>query len=142
MPWVIRHFVAISLVAAALGLTGAFFIVATPRFQPPGNPHLVNMASEDHYTDSEIRRAFAREGIALVLRNRIEGITFFGDRHASRVDDGFLVSKFAPNSTVSFNSSGPKMMFEKRLGNVDISYGGHDAALAARVAAAVAALKH
>jgi len=40
-----------------------------------------------------------------------------------------------------FGSSGPKPLYEARLGNVAVSYGGHDKVFAARVAAAVSAIK-
>jgi hypothetical protein len=39
------------------------------------------------------------------------------------------------------DSSGPKPLYDARLGNLEISYGGHDKAFAGRVTAAVAAIK-
>lgn len=142
MLWVVRHGFAVALVVVALVSTGAFFILATPRYDPPGDTRLVKMANEDHYTGAEVRRAFAKEGLILFRRNRLSGIVFYGDKHPGERDDAFLVSLYPPTATVSFNTSGPKMLFDKRLANVEVSYGGHDQGFAARVALAVAELKH
>jgi len=51
------------------------------------------------------------------------------------------VSRVTAGSEVMFGSSGPKPLYEARLGNVAVSYGGHDKVFAARVAAAVSAIK-
>ena len=52
-----------------------------------------------------------------------------------------MVTVYPKHAKVMFDSSGAKQLYEARLGNLAVSYGGHDKAFAAHVAAAVSAIK-
>jgi predicted small integral membrane protein len=142
MPWIQRHAVAVAAIAAALSATAGIFVVARPAYHPRVTDVLVDMTKEDHYTVAEIRAAFARESLRLYVLSTENGIVNLStQRHGP---SAFLVSIFAPTSKVDFTAPGVGVhaLVERRVGNVMISYGGHDRALAARIEAAADALKH
>jgi hypothetical protein len=52
-----------------------------------------------------------------------------------------MVTAYSKHGKVIFDSSGPRPLYEARVGNLAVFYGGHDKAFAARVASAVSAIK-
>jgi hypothetical protein len=132
------HLLAVVLVVAAVAGTAAVFLFARPEYRPRDTSVDVDMTTQSHYTGAEVVRAFATQGIRLVLRNRLDGLTIYSEPGSG--PSAFQVTIFPPTSSVSFPTGGVKAMFEKHVGNVDVSYGGHSTAFAARVAAATAEL--
>ena len=118
-----------------------FFAVARPEYHARSTTITVEMATEHQYVAADFRPEFATQGISLRRVSVLAGVTHYGDRPVGSVDDGFLISLYPKNAKVVFDSSGPKPLYDARLGNLEISYGGHDKAFAGRVTAAVAAIK-
>ena len=133
-----RHGVAVVVVAAAVCAVGAVFAFARPAYRPPKTV-IVHMAGERHFSVAQIRRVFAAHRISLVQRSTLRGTIFFGRR--SPGDDGFTLTLYAPQSTVGLGGSDDSGVYERRIGNVDVFYGGRDRGFAERVAAAVEALR-
>jgi hypothetical protein len=138
VPWLRTHLVALAVVLTALvGMAGAFAF-ARPKYQPRVSIQTVRMSSEPHYTAAQVTDAFAQQGITLLRRSSQSGTTFFADKRPGAKDDAFLVTVFSPGATVGFGTSDPKPLYEKRVGNVHVSYGGNSTTFAARVARAAA----
>jgi hypothetical protein len=100
------------------------------------------MSSEPHYATTQVTKAFRAQRIRLIRRSSDHGTTWFADKPVGVQDDGFLVTIMNPHAKIGFISSefDAKPTYEKRIGNVLVSYGGHDSAFAARVAAAATAI--
>jgi hypothetical protein len=141
MTWPLRHVAATFVVAVAVFGIGAVFVFARPVYHPVSG-HTVNMANEDHYTLAEVRAAFAANGFRLVKRSKIWGTTYLADKKSLGHDDGLLVSIYDPHSKVDFNSSGPRIEFQKRAGNVQVEYSGTNKGFEERVHAAFATIKN
>jgi hypothetical protein len=142
MPWLRTHLVAVALVAVAVVGTAGVFTLARPTYDPRVTIENVDMSFESHYTGAQVTKAFAAHGIGLIRRSSDHGTTWFADKPLGVKDDAFLVTIFNPHAKVGFGTSDsdPKPLYEKRVSNVMVGYGGHDSAFAARVAAATAAI--
>jgi hypothetical protein len=141
MAWLHQHVLVCVLVAVVLVSGGTLFAVALPQYHASSTTVTVEMATQHAYRPADFRPQFAAQGIALRRVRMLSGVTLSGDVPAGAIDDAFLVSVYPKHAKVMFDSSGPKPLYQARLGNLAVSYGGHDRALAARVAAAVAAIK-
>lgn len=135
-----RHAFAVGGVGASVLALASVFAFARPEYRPPGTV-TVDMAGQRHFSVAQVRHAFARRRITLVRRSTLRGTVFFGRASPPRVD-GFTVTVYDPRATVTFRSSHDSTVYERRVGNVDVFYGGDDRAFAARVEAAVEALRH
>jgi hypothetical protein len=151
MTWLHRHalasaIAAVLIVSAAVAVVivrgGVVLAVASPQYETPSSSTTVtvDMATERHYGLADFKPQFAAEGITVRRAGTLSGVTSYGDRRTGKVDDGFLITAYAKQGKVMFDSSGPKPLYEARLGNLWVWYGGHDKAFAARVAAAVSAI--
>jgi hypothetical protein len=138
MPWLRAHPLAVVLVAAALAGTTAAFAFARPEYHPRATSVTIDMAAQPHYAGVDVTRVFAAHGLQLALRNRDSGMRFYAPPGTGPSD--FLVTIYPLRAKVSFGLAGPKPLVDRRVGNVEVSYGGHDVALAARIAAAADAL--
>jgi hypothetical protein len=103
---------------------------------------VVDMAKEDHYTVAEVKDAFAAQGLRLHRLGGRDGILDLSTQRAGPAD--FLVTLFGPKRKVLLTAPGVGVHapVERRLGNVLITYGGHDDRLTARIEAAADALAH
>jgi hypothetical protein len=141
MAWLHQHLLACVLVAVVLIGGGTLFAVALPQYHASSTTVTVEMATQHHYGPNDFRAQFAGQGIQLRRGHVLSGVAFYGDIPAGAIDDAFMVTVYPKHAKVVFDSTGPKPLYEARLGNLAVSYGGHDKAFAARVAAAVAAIK-
>jgi hypothetical protein len=152
MRWLHQHarapvvgaVVIVSAVAAVVIARGGITVaVASPQYEASSNSTTVtvDMATEHHYGLADFKPQFAARGITVRSAGTRSGVTSYGDRRAGTVDDGFLITAYPKQGKVMFDSSGPKPLYEARLGNLWVWYGGHDKAFAARVAAAVSAIR-
>jgi hypothetical protein len=151
MTWLHQHALAsvitavviVSAVAAVVIVRGGVTVaVASPQYEMPSNSTTVtvDMATERHYGLADFKPQFAAKGITVRRAGTLSGVTSYGDRRTGKVDDGFLITAYPKQGKVMFDSSGPKPLYEARLGNLWVWYGGHDKAFAARVAAAASAI--
>jgi hypothetical protein len=152
MTWLHQHarasavtaVVIVSAVAAVVIVRGGITVaVASPQYETPSNSTTVtvDMATEHHYGLADFKTQFAAQGIKLSRAGVRSGVSSYGDTRAGKVDDGFLITAYPKQGKVMFDSSGPKPLYKARLGNLWVWYGGHDKAFAARVAAAVSAIR-
>jgi hypothetical protein len=152
MTWLHQHalasaIAAVVIVFAVAGVVivrgGVVVAVASPRYETPSNSTTVtvDMATERHYGLADFKPQFAAQGITVRRIGVLAGATRYGDRRKGTVDDGFLITAYPKQGKVMFDSSGPKPLYEARHGNLVVSYGGQDKAFAARVAAAVSAVR-
>jgi hypothetical protein len=141
MAWVHQHVLACVLVAVVLVSGGTLFAVALPHYHATSATVTVEMATQHHYGPANFRAQFAAQGIAVRRVRVLSGVALYGDVAPGAIDDAFMVTVYPKHAKVMFGSSGPKPLYEARFGNLAVSYGGHDKAFAARVAAAVAAIK-
>jgi hypothetical protein len=141
MAWLHQHVLACVLVAVVVVSGGMLFAVALPQYHPASTTVTVEMATQHHYGPADFKAQFAAQGIALRRGRVLSGIAFYGDVPAGAIADAFMVTVYPKDAKVMFDSSGPKPLYQARIGNLAISYGGHDKAFAARVAAAVSAIK-
>jgi hypothetical protein len=135
-----NHVIGIGVVLVALVAVGGVFAFARPTYHPRVTTRAVNMASEHHYKAAHVVGVFARQGIVLRPANTQSGTVYYTDTRPGEKDDAFLVTIFNPKVTVNFGTAGPKPLYVKRLGNVLVTYGGHNAPFAARVATAASAI--
>jgi hypothetical protein len=142
MAWLHQHVLACVLVAVVLISGGVLFAVSLPQHHASSTTVTVEMATQHQYRPADFRAQFAAQGIALRRVRVLSGVTLYGDVPAGAIDDGFMVSVYPKHAKVMFDSSGPQPLYQARLGNVTVSYGGHDKSFAARVTAAVSAIKH
>jgi hypothetical protein len=142
MTLLARHAVASAVVVIAVLVGAGFFVVARPAYRPHATTVTVAMTNEHRYSDSAVIAAFAAHGITLQPPRRLSGVRLYFDRRQGMTVDAFEVAVYAPGARVVFDSSGPRPMFDAHFANLAISYGGHDRAFAARVAAAAAEIKH
>ncbi|MDQ1425013.1 MAG: hypothetical protein QOD72_2511 [Acidimicrobiaceae bacterium] len=140
MAWLHQHVMACVLVAVVL-VGAALFAVSLPQCHASSTTVTVEMATQHQYRPADFRAQFAAQGIALRRVRVLSGVTLYGDVPAGAIDDGFMVSVYPKHAKVMFDSSGPQPLYQARLGNVTVSYGGHDTEFAARVTAAVSAIK-
>jgi hypothetical protein len=151
MTWLHQHalistiaaVVIVSAVAVVVIVRGGITVaVASPQHAGPSNSGTVtvDMATQHHYGLADFKPQFAAQGITLRRANVLTGVTWYGDTRAGEADDGFLITTYPKQGKVMFGSSGPKPLYETRVGNLVVSYGGRDKAFAARVAAAVSAI--
>jgi hypothetical protein len=152
MTWLHQHALAsavaavviVSAVSAVVIVRGGITVaVASPQYETPSNSTTVtvDMTTQHHYGLADFKPQFAAQGITLRRVGVLSGITFYGDTPAGAVDDAFEVTVYPQRGKAMFDSSGPKPLYEARLGNLAVFYGGHDKAFAARVAAAVSAIR-
>jgi len=152
MTWLHQHplasavaaVVIVSAVAAIVIVRdGIVVAVASPQYETPSNSTTVtvDMTTQHHYGLADFKPQFAAQRITLSRTGVLSGVTRYGDTRAGKVDDGFLITAYPKQGKVMFDSSGPKPLYEARLGNLVVLYGGHDKAFAARVAAAVSAIR-
>jgi hypothetical protein len=139
MSLVTRHVASTLVVLAALIAVALVFAFARPEAHAAQTSHEVKMTHEHRYALRDVRQAFADQKIALVRAQSPGGGTqSFLDRHPG---DSFQVTVFAPTATVSFATGRAGTdVYEKRLGTLEVFYGGHDKHFLARMVAAVAAL--
>jgi hypothetical protein len=151
MTWLHQHalasaIAAVVIVFAVAGVMivrgGVVVAVASPQYATDSNSTTVtvDMGTERHYGLADFKPQFAAQGITVRRAGTLSGVTSYGDTPAGKVDDGFLITAYPKQGKVMFDSSGPKPLYEARLGNLWVWYGGHDKAFAARVAAAVSAV--
>jgi hypothetical protein len=149
MTWLHQHALAsavaaVVIVSAVAGMVivrgGITVAVASPQYELPSSTVTVDMETQHHYRLADFKSQFAAQGITLRRTSVLSGVSRYGDTRAGKVDDGFLITAYPQQTKVMFGSSGPKPLYETRLGNLDVSYGGHDKAFAARIAAAVSAI--
>jgi hypothetical protein len=142
MAWLHRHLIACVVVAVALVSGGTLFAVALPQYHASSTTVTVEMATQHQYGPAYFKVQFAAQGITLRRVRVLSGITYYSDMPAGAIhDDAFMVTVYPKHGKVMFDSSGPKPLYEARFGNLAVFYGGHDKAFAARVAAAVSAIK-
>jgi hypothetical protein len=141
MGWLQQHLL-VSIVVAVVIVGGTtLFVVALPRYHPSSTTVTVDMATQRHYDLADFKAEFAAQGIPLRRVRVLSGIAGYRDARAGTVADAFDVTVYPRHGKVTFDSSGPKPLYHARLGNLTVFYGGHDKAFAARVAAAVSAIK-
>ncbi|HEX3806696.1 MAG TPA: hypothetical protein VHV52_07940 [Gaiellaceae bacterium] len=141
MAWLHQHLV-LSIVGAVVLVSGAtLFVVALPRYHPSSTTATIDMATQHHYVLADFKAQFAAQGIPLTRVRVLSGITGYRDARAGTVGDALDVTVYPRHGKVTFDSSGPKPLYQARLGNLTVFYGGRDKAFAARVAAAVSAIK-
>jgi hypothetical protein len=142
MPWARTHLLAISFVMVAVACTGAVFAFARPGYHAQATEKLIDVSSGTPFTVGAVRNAFATQGLRLIpTSGTFPGAKMFTDSHpASRLDDAFLVTIWKPTARVYDDATGPKPLYEKWIGNVNVYYGGHSRSFAARVAAAADSL--
>jgi hypothetical protein len=142
MTWFRTQLAAVGIVLLALVGAASVLTFAHPTYSARVTSKTIDMSSESHYTSGQVTKAFAEHGIRLIRRKGDHGTIFFADMSLDRKDDGFLVTIFNPQAKVMFGTgySAPKPLYEKRVGNVMVGYGGHNATFAARVAAATEAI--
>ena len=145
MPWLRTHLISACVVALSVGACGAFLVYtnATPGTAAATTNKVVDISSGPALTASQVTRIFAAHGIPLTpASGHVTGATSLTDVHPNpAVDDGLLITIWDPAlGKVHVSVADTKPRFEKWIGNVDVYYGGLGNTLAARVAAAAAAL--
>ena len=145
MLWLRTHLISACVVALSVTACGAFVAYT---HSPPGvggdtREKVVDISKGPALTATQVARIFAAHGIPLTpASGHVTGATSFTDVHPNpAVDDGLLVTIWDPAlSKVHVSVAATKPRFEQWVGNVDVYYGGLGNTLAAKVAAAAAAL--
>lgn len=144
MTLALRYPVSVVVVVVALFATAAVFTVARPRYQPAVEVENVDLAKERHVSVSDVRAAFAAEGIRLAHTklDASSGMTWLGVR-PSPGDEKDLYVTVLPEKGVFGLGHGEweDGIFEQRVGNVLVHYGGADEKVLERVKRAVGSLR-
>jgi hypothetical protein len=130
----VEHFpvsvgVVLGVVLAATGI----FVFSMPMYRSPIDGTMLSSTAGHRYSAGDVRRAFAVRGLKLptaIAANT--GVTLAGGSRDLYV----FVAKREVDSTTR-----DPAVFERRVGNVLVHYGGSDRGVLARVRAAVAALR-
>ena len=132
-----RHAISVALVATALALTAAVFLLARPQYEryPSGGGEMIDFSEVRHYAPASVREAFAAHGVPLRTRSVFSGLVTLGTPRGARTADALQVVVGPRTGTGSF---GPELEpYDERFGNVLVTYGGTDERLLDRVEAAV-----
>jgi hypothetical protein len=139
----IRHPISFALIVVALLATVAVFTVARPTYRPAVEIENVDLAKERHYTVSDVRAAFAGEGIRFTAVRRApdSSMTWLGFGPWAWSDEDLYVQVLPEKGVVGLgHGEWEERIYEERVGNVIVHYGGSDEALLAKVERAVATL--
>src|SRR4051794_3835117 len=102
--WVVRH--ALAIVVVALALTAGVFVFALPQYRPDRN-HQYDMTGRDHFTVLQVERAFAAHGLRLRNGDVVSNAAARGSWLRPLLGpDGLEVDVFGPRSKVGWNFSG------------------------------------
>jgi hypothetical protein len=129
------------MVVAALAATAAVFAFARPEYRTP-DQRTVDLARVHHFGRAVVRRTFAAHGIRLRYSNdkvRGGGPLWLSPTPIPVPTSGLYVIFAGRTGTVSWGpaTSGE---YDQPVGNLDVHYGGGDAATLAAVKSAVAEL--
>jgi hypothetical protein len=142
--WLSRHLVAVAVVLFAVAATGSVFAFARPAYSGPTTSFDdVNMKEQRLYTVAEVEHAFAQHGLlinSVTRRGDAHTGTTTLDRRHGRIAPDWTISLFGPDQTVHF-SKNMQGAYVSRFGNLMVFYGGKNAALTARIEAAVTDLQ-
>jgi hypothetical protein len=139
-----RYPVSLAVVVAAVTATAAFFTVARPRYDPAVDVESVDLSRELHHSVAEVRAAFAAEGVAFSAKvdDPTSGMTMLGVGPRPWDVTDLSVTVLPAEGVVGIgHGEWEETMFEERVGNVLVQYGGDDEALLARVKRALQRLR-
>ena len=139
MAFALRHPLTLLVVLVAL-LTGAgVFVFAQPEYRPDYESEMIDFSKQHYYSPSSVRQAFATEGIRLREASRVGGMIILSTTPDRLTSDALNV---VVGPRTGKGSYGPELeTYDKRFGNVLVTYGGADKQLLDRVKAAVGALR-
>jgi hypothetical protein len=136
MELALRHTWSIVLVLIAAAGTVAVFTFARPVHHRQYESKMIDFSQQHYYSPKLVRQAFAQQGIHLHTSMAFE-FTVLSTTRRLQADDLQVI--VGPRT--GKGSFGPKLEpYDKRFGNVLVTYGGRNAALIERVKAAVSAL--
>jgi hypothetical protein len=138
---VFRHPLSSSVVLAALLATAATLTVARPSYHPAIQVENVDLGSEAHYSTNQVRAAFALHGLVLDHSTTGGELTTLGTGSAPWDESALYVNIFPDHGTLGLgHGDWEKGVYERRVGNVLVHYGGFDDATLVSVRAAIASL--
>ena len=137
MALLARYHVSMTIVLTAAAAVGAVFAFARPAYERDRGGEMLDLAKVEHHSLAEVRAAFAKHGLPLRYDNAPSEPLLLSAQPLRGAADSLNVYFFA-RRTGTF-SWGPKLdgVWDARLGNVLVAYGGHDEQLLARAKAAV-----
>lgn len=144
MTLALRYPISFFVIVFALLATAAVFTVARPRFRPAIEIETVDLSKPPHHSVSDVRSAFAGEGIRLTSagHDSISATTTLGLGPLPWDDSDLWVTVFPQKGVLGIgHGEWEKSIFEQRLGNVLVHYGGTDADLLEQVKRAVTTLR-
>ena len=144
MNLAIRHPVSAVLVILALLATALVFTVARPRYEPAIEIEKVDLAKVPHYSLADVRTAFAEQGIRFTRTVDDAGsdLTSLGIGPSPWDETGLWVTIFPEKGDLGIgHGEWERGIFEQRVGNVLVHYGGKDEETLAAVKRAVATLR-
>ena len=135
MAFVLRYWLTLAIVLAAVAATACFLAVGLPRTPTP-NERRVDLSRVHYYSPALVRRTFAEHGIHLRF-----GYTVASDLQVlSTTPHSDLLSVDVGGRTGQVGW-GPKHAYDHTLGNLDVRYDGSNPNTLAAVKAAVTDLR-
>jgi hypothetical protein len=138
-----RYPISASLVFAALLATASVLAFARPQFNPAIEVENVNLAKEPHYSVADVKDAFAAEGIRFdhTVRDADSEMTWLGQGPPPWPDPSLYVTILPEHGALGLgHGEWEEAVFEGRVGNVLVHYGGRDEHILEQVKGAVASL--
>ena len=139
MAFALRHPLTLLVLLAALTATAGVFVFARPAYEPEHESKTIDFSEVTYYSPASVRQAFAAEGIRLLEASRVGGMLILSDTPGHLMADALNV---VVGPRTGSGSYGPELeSYDKRFGNVLITYGGEDEQLLEGVEAAVDSLR-
>jgi hypothetical protein len=141
MALVVRYWVSLAIVLAAVAATACFLAYGLPRTSTP-DQRMVDLTRAHHYSIAIVRRTFATHGIELRYKSKPGIAPIFLSATPLPVPVSGLYVLDGDNDT-GHVSWGPKPahQYDQPVGNLLVHYGGANPGTLAAVKAAVAALR-
>jgi hypothetical protein len=142
VTFALRYPISASVVGSALLAAVCVFAFARPQFQPAIEVENINLAQEPHHSVADVRVAFAAEGIVFdhIVREQ-DSTAWVGVGPSPWADTSLYVILFPEQGNLGLgHGDWEGGVFESRVGNALVHYGGSDERTLERVQAVTASL--
>jgi hypothetical protein len=144
VTFALRHPISSGVVFSALLATAFVFTFARPQFHPAIEVENINLGREPHSSVADVRAAFAAEGISFDHTSGGPDVTttWLGVGPPPWADASLYVIVFPEKGVLGLgHGDWEDAVFERRVGNVLVHYGGADEFTLGRVKAALLSLE-